>query len=92
MEGSLATAVALQRDRFRQLNAELEGENAVLKKRVGTCEGDIRSLRGDNVKMYEKIKFLESCKPGQGSGRAGQQSDVESSIDAMPNVERCHLP
>jgi hypothetical protein len=45
-DSSLAGAVAQQRDRFRQLNVELEGENAVLKKRVASCEADIRTLRG----------------------------------------------
>ena len=53
--------------RFRSANAALEAENAALKKRETSMELDTRTLRSDNVKMYEKIKFLESYRPSASS-------------------------
>ena len=49
--------------RFRSANSALEAENAVLKKREAALDAETRTLRADNVKMYEKIKFLESYRP-----------------------------
>jgi len=60
---SMLTAITEQRDRFRSANAALEAENAALKKREAALELETRTLRTDNVKMYEKIKFLEAYRP-----------------------------
>jgi hypothetical protein len=59
----MVTAITEQRDRFRSANAALEAENAALKKREAALELETRTLRTDNVKMYEKIKFLEAYRP-----------------------------
>jgi len=83
---SMVAAVAEQRDRFRSANAALEAENAALKKRETSMELDTRTLRSDNVKMYEKIKFLESYRPSASSH--GHAVDVEASIDSMPNSSK----
>ncbi len=57
------------------------------RERVCCVQADIRTLRSDNVKMYEKIKFLESYKPSSGMAHT-HSVDVEASIDSMPNVDR----
>ena len=83
---SMVAAVAEQRDRFRAANAALEAENVALKKREAALELETRTLRGDNVKMYEKIKFLESYRPS--SSHHGPSVDTETSIDSLPNASK----
>ena len=83
----MVAAVAEQRDRFRAANAALEAENAALKKRETALQLETRTLRADNVKMYEKIKFLESYRPSSGH-HAPPAVDVETSIDALPNAAK----
>ena len=61
-------------------------ENAALKKRESALSAETKSLRGDNVKMYEKLKFLESYRPA--TAGAVHTLDVEASIDSMPNASR----
>ncbi|KJE94542.1 hypothetical protein CAOG_05174 [Capsaspora owczarzaki ATCC 30864] len=56
----LLPIVAGQRDRFRQRNTELEVENRTLLQQMASLRADIDALRSDNVKMYEKVKFLQS--------------------------------
>ncbi|EKX47927.1 hypothetical protein GUITHDRAFT_106475 [Guillardia theta CCMP2712] len=85
-QNSLAAAVAEQRDRFRAANIALEAENTALKKRQTNLEGEIRTLRSDNVKMYEKIKYLESYRPG--AAARGNHSDVEAGIDTFPHADK----
>jgi homeobox protein cut-like len=80
---SLVSAVAEQRDRFRAANTALEAENAAIKKREAALDQETRTLRADNVKMYEKIKFLESYRPSLHSH--AHTVDVEASIDTLPN-------
>ena len=57
---SLLAIVSSQRERFRQRNQELEGENISYKNRVQSLQDDMDGLRNDNLKLYEKIKFLQS--------------------------------
>lgn len=83
---ALARALGEQRDRLKASNSVLEAENAALKKKVLALETEARTLRTDNVKMYEKIKFLESYRPSAGS--QGPSVDVEASIDSMPNADK----
>ena len=83
---SLVSAVAEQRDRFRAANTALEAENAALKKREVALDQETRTLRADNVKMYEKIKFLESYRPSSHSH--AHTVDVEASIDTLPNAAK----
>jgi len=58
---SLLAIVSSQRERFRQRNQELEAENIGLRNRVGGLQADLDRLRADNIKLYEKIKFLQSA-------------------------------
>ncbi|XP_064392801.1 protein CASP-like [Halichondria panicea] len=57
---SLLPIVSSQRERFKQRNVELEAECRQQKQTLGVLQREIDSLRGDNVKLYEKIRFLQS--------------------------------
>ena len=49
-----------QRDRFRQRMLELEQEKEVVERKVQAAQASAQQLRRDNVKLYEKIKYLQS--------------------------------
>lgn len=57
---SLLNIVSSQRDRFRTRNMELEAEARHQKQAMATLRSEVDTLRSDNVKLYEKIKFVQS--------------------------------
>ena len=57
---SLFNIVSNQRERFRARVQELEGENMGNKQQITFLTNELDRLRSDNVKLYEKIKFLQS--------------------------------
>ncbi|CAI8039389.1 Protein CASP, partial [Geodia barretti] len=57
---SLLLIVSGQRERFRQRNVELEAECRQHRTTVSVLQREADALRADNVKLYEKIKFLQS--------------------------------
>jgi len=57
---SLLLIVSSQRERFRARNNELEAENYTLQQNMQRMQNEADSLRADNVKLYEKIKYLQS--------------------------------
>ena len=48
-----------QRERFRLRVQELENENSQQSQNIAGLSQEIENLRLDNVKLYEKIKFLQ---------------------------------
>uniref|UniRef100_A0A8C3CV45 Protein CASP n=1 Tax=Cairina moschata TaxID=8855 RepID=A0A8C3CV45_CAIMO len=64
---SLLSIISSQRERFRARNQELEGENRMMQHTVQALQSELDNLRADNIKLYEKIKFLQSY-PGRVSG------------------------
>nr|XP_023411633.1 protein CASP isoform X10 [Loxodonta africana] len=65
--GSLLSIISSQRERFRTRNQELEAESRLAQQTIHALQSELDSLRADNIKLFEKIKFLRSY-PGQGSG------------------------
>lgn len=63
---SLLSIISSQRERFRSRNQELEAENRRAHQTVQALQAELDSLRADNIKLYEKIKFLQSY-PGRAS-------------------------
>jgi homeobox protein cut-like len=57
---SLLPIISSQRERFRSRNMELEAETQHNQQVISSLRNEVDSLRSDNVKLYEKIKFLES--------------------------------
>eukprot|EP00053_Salpingoeca_punica_P016324 m.153539 g.153539 ORF g.153539 m.153539 type:complete len:665 (+) comp16942_c0_seq1:248-2242(+) len=60
---SILPIIAAQRDRFKARNAELEAENKHMQQSITNLRNEIDQIRGDNVKLYEKIRFLQSYQP-----------------------------
>ena len=48
-----------QRERFRKRNEELEDEQSRLSSQLVSLQSEVSDLQADNVKLYEKIKFLQ---------------------------------
>lgn len=72
---SLFNIVSNQRERFRQRAQELETEMIAGKQQVVFLTNELDRLRSDNVKLYEKIKFLQSVPTSRSSRR---DIDVEA--------------
>ncbi|EFA76377.1 C-terminal CASP domain-containing protein [Heterostelium album PN500] len=71
-----------QRDRFKVKNLELEGEKSQLEKQLETCKLETSSLKQDNIKLYEKIRFLQSYDKNRGGGIiTGNPKRAENSYD-----------
>ncbi|XP_037630559.1 cut-like homeobox 1b isoform X5 [Sebastes umbrosus] len=64
---SLLSIISSQRERFRSRNQELEAENRSMQQTMQALQSELDSLRADNIKLYEKIKFLQSY-PGKAGG------------------------
>ncbi|XP_033627158.1 protein CASP-like [Asterias rubens] len=64
---SLLPIVSSQRERFRLRNQELEMENRQHQQQVTVLKEEADKLRSDNVKLYEKIRFLQSYKNNKAS-------------------------
>uniref|UniRef100_A0A672FCE2 Protein CASP n=1 Tax=Salarias fasciatus TaxID=181472 RepID=A0A672FCE2_SALFA len=68
---SLLSIISSQRERFRSRNQELEAENRSMQQTMQALQNELDSLRADNIKLYEKIKFLQSY-----AGKAGGSDDT----------------
>uniref|UniRef100_A0A8P4KN32 Protein CASP n=1 Tax=Dicentrarchus labrax TaxID=13489 RepID=A0A8P4KN32_DICLA len=68
---SLLSIISSQRERFRSRNQELEAENRSMQQTMQALQNELDSLRADNIKLYEKIKFLQGY-----PGRAGGSDDT----------------
>jgi homeobox protein cut-like len=55
-----------QRDRFKMRVSELESEARKLRDQLADVQEEISSLRADNLKLYQKIRYLSSYNPRQG--------------------------
>nr|XP_054971088.1 protein CASP-like [Pan paniscus] len=61
---SLLSIISSQRERFCARNQELEAENRLAQHTLQALQSELDSLRADNIKLFEKIKFLQSY-PGR---------------------------
>ncbi|GAA5979753.1 hypothetical protein JCM11641_004077 [Rhodosporidiobolus odoratus] len=66
-EGSILPIITSQRDRFRQRNGELEEELRRQFTLISTLRGEIKTLQTDNLKMYEKVRYLQSYRDDSGA-------------------------
>eukprot|EP00090_Calanus_glacialis_P007107 TRINITY_DN15571_c0_g1_i1.p1 TRINITY_DN15571_c0_g1~~TRINITY_DN15571_c0_g1_i1.p1 ORF type:complete len:685 (-),score=295.80 TRINITY_DN15571_c0_g1_i1:153-2207(-) len=58
---TLLPIVQAQRERFRLRNDELESSSLEQQHQLGILSGQVHDLQQDNVKLYEKIRFLQAC-------------------------------
>ncbi|KAF8608787.1 hypothetical protein BDV93DRAFT_518842 [Ceratobasidium sp. AG-I] len=59
-DNSILPIVTSQRDRFRQRNAELEEELRKQFESISELRSEIKSLQSDNMKLYEKVRYMQS--------------------------------
>merc|ERR1712131_540539 len=92
---SLLAIVQSQRERFRLRVQELENENSQQSQNMQALSMEIESLRMDNVKLYEKIKFLQNYRPNSGyqtniDNEAGKKyaSQYEDQLDPFMKFSR----
>ncbi|KAJ7703003.1 CASP C terminal-domain-containing protein [Mycena rosella] len=70
--------VTSQRDRFRQRNAELEEELRKQFQIISELRTEIKNLQSDNLKLYEKVRYMQSYREEAGS------RPVTSQLDPLP--------
>lgn len=89
---SLLPIVSAQRERFRQRNEELEGELTGKSQQVTLLQNELDSLRADNLKLYEKIKFLQSYQGRQTkedtAAESRYSSQYEEALDPFSSFSR----
>jgi homeobox protein cut-like len=85
---SLFNIVSNQRERFRQRIQELESENMGNKQQVMFLTNEIDRLRSDNVKLYEKIKFLQSA---SGTNKSSKHRLASSNDDPYSHEDNIVL-
>jgi len=67
-----------QRDRFKVRLAEMEQDNDRVTKQLEIARTELNSLRQDNVKLYEKIRYLQSyTSSSSGSSAGSRHHDLE---------------
>jgi len=64
---SVATIIMAQRDRLRVRCDTLEAERDSFKRELQTQADSAESLKTDNTKLYEKMRYLQSYKGNSGS-------------------------
>ncbi|KAI0256284.1 CASP C terminal-domain-containing protein [Lactifluus subvellereus] len=70
---SILPIVTSQRDRFRQRNAELEEELRKQFQTISELRAEVRSLQSDNLKLYEKVRYMQSYR-----------ENAHSTLDPLP--------
>lgn len=89
---SLLPIVSAQRERFRQRNDELEGNLTAKANQVVLLQNELDNLRADNLKLYEKIRFLQSYQGKQGTGDSPAESryssQYEEALDPFSSFSR----
>lgn len=67
-ESSILPIITSQRDRFRQRNSELEEELRKQFDIITSTRNEMKSLQSDNLKLYEKVRYLQSYRDDNISG------------------------
>ncbi|KAK0212836.1 CASP C terminal-domain-containing protein [Desarmillaria ectypa] len=75
---SILPIVTSQRDRFRQRNAELEEELRRQFQIISDLRSEVKNLQADNLKLYEKVRYMQSYREEAGS------RPVTSQLDPLP--------
>jgi len=65
---SILPIVTSQRDRFRQRNAELEEELRKQFSIISELRTEVKSLQSDNIKLYEKVRYMQSYRDEVAAG------------------------
>ena len=60
-DNAMLPIVLGQRERLRLRNDELETSNLEQQNQIKTLTAQLHDMQQDNVKLFEKIRFLQSC-------------------------------
>ncbi|OAV94748.1 hypothetical protein PTTG_03091 [Puccinia triticina 1-1 BBBD Race 1] len=71
---SILPIITSQRDRFRQRNSELEEELRKQFETISMTRNEMKSLQNDNLKLYEKVRYLQSYRDNSGGTTLNDQS------------------
>ncbi|CAF1530145.1 unnamed protein product, partial [Adineta ricciae] len=87
---ALTAIVISQRERFRIRNVELENENVSLKQQIGIFQNEMDKLRSDNIKLYEKIKFVQNYPTTRGTDESVDRYSrgYDASLDPFANFTK----
>lgn len=78
-DASILPIVTSQRDRFRQRNAELEEELRRQFETISDLRTEIKSLQADNLKLYEKVRYMQSYRDNAGGiGMSGSHTGTST--------------
>uniref|UniRef100_A0A914V7Q1 Protein CASP n=1 Tax=Plectus sambesii TaxID=2011161 RepID=A0A914V7Q1_9BILA len=77
-DSNLLSIVASQRERFRVRVHELEAQNIQQQQQLGELQLELDQSRADNVKLYGKIKFLQSYQGRKGGQVSVPADDIEN--------------
>ena len=77
---SVATIVMAQRDRLRARCEALEAERDSFKRELQVQVQSSESLKADNTKLYEKVRYLQSYNK---TGRRSNMSDRDLDLEAL---------
>ncbi len=62
-----------QRDRYRSRNAELENQLKTLQQTMAQLDRETATLRDDNLKLYEKLRYTQSKEVDVEKGRSSRR-------------------
>ncbi|TFK54129.1 hypothetical protein OE88DRAFT_1154022 [Heliocybe sulcata] len=82
---SILPIVTSQRDRFRQRNAELEEELRKQFQIISDLRAEIKSLQADNLKLYEKVRYMQSYREESSRRHAMSTLDPLPGNGGVPN-------
>ncbi|CDS06133.1 hypothetical protein LRAMOSA08661 [Lichtheimia ramosa] len=87
---SILPIVMSQRDRFRQRAAELEEQTRNLEVKLQDMQGEVDTLKQDNLKLYERLRFVHVWKEEQNRGTVNRSTSINmaSSSSGHRDVRR----
>jgi homeobox protein cut-like len=84
---SVATIVMAQRDRLRARCEAMEAERDSFKRELQVQVQASESLKSDNTKLYEKVRYLQNFASSDNSARGGAYSRGSSMADRDLDLE-----
>ncbi|KAL1934315.1 hypothetical protein VTP01DRAFT_6497 [Rhizomucor pusillus] len=82
---SILPIVINQRDRFRQRNGELEEQLRKINQKTQDMESEIERLKADNLKLYERLRFVHVWKE---EGLTNRSTSVDMGVADGPSMSK----
>ncbi|CAI6008010.1 unnamed protein product [Closterium sp. NIES-65] len=87
-DDSVLMVVCGQRDRFRQRMGELEEELRAERERSSKLATEVERLKADNVKLYERMRYVQDyTSAGGGGDRPNSSRSRKSDLEAGPAAD-----